>query len=103
MSSGNIPGLSQQQPDPNAVQNTASKVRKKRASQKTPEPVADILDRRNESRRYYQINFWDEWEDAYRATKCRTKPIMVKDKLGNDVEDKSRTNVAMPELSLIAR
>src|ERR1700733_14419388 len=69
----------------------------------TEELVADILDRRNESRRYMQINYWDAWEDVYRATKCRTKPIMTKDKSGNEVEDTTRTNVAMPELSLIAR
>ena len=67
------------------------------------EDVSNILDRRNESRRYMQINYWDSWEDVYRATKCRTKPIMVKDGKGNEVEDKTRTNVAMPELSLIAR
>jgi hypothetical protein len=84
-----IPGTSQQAP---TVQTNS-----------TPESVADILDRRNESRRYMQINYWDQWEDVYRASKCRTKPIMVKDKSGNEVEDKTRTNVAMPELSLIAR
>lgn len=50
-----------------------------------------------------QINYWDAWEDVYRASKCRTKPIMVTNKDGNEVEDKTRTNVAMPELSLIIR
>jgi len=50
-----------------------------------------------------QINYWDAWEDVYRASKCRTKPIMVTDKTGLQVEDKTRTNVAMPELSLIVR
>src|ERR1700676_3925807 len=84
-----IPGMSSAAPNVN----TESTVGK----------VADILDRRNESRRYMQINFWDQWEDVYRATKCRVKPIMVKDKSGNEVEDTTRTNVAMPELSLIAR
>jgi hypothetical protein len=72
-------------------------------SQATPGLVSDILDRRNESRRYMQINYWDAWEDVYRASKCRTKPIMTKDKAGNEVEDNTRTNVAMPELSLIIR
>lgn len=71
--------------------------------ERTPGLTADILDRRNESRRYMQINYWDAWEDVYRASKCRTKPIMHKDKAGNEVEDKTRTNVAMPELSLIVR
>lgn len=65
--------------------------------------VSDIIDRRNESRRYYQTNYWDEWEMVYRAAKCRTQPIMTKDRAGNDVEDEARTNVCMPEMSLIRR
>ena len=80
-----------------------SKRSSKRSSRKTGNDVADILDRRNESRRYAQINYWDIWEDVYRASKCRTKPIMVTDNSGNQVEDTTRTNVAMPELSLIIR
>jgi hypothetical protein len=50
-----------------------------------------------------QSNYWDEWEDAYRAVKCKTKPIMVTDKFGAQSEDTTRTNVCMPELSLIRR
>src|SRR6266566_5571119 len=92
LDAGGVPGQSTQKPD-----------QSKRRSRKTPENVADILDRRNEARRYMQINYWDAWEDVYRASKCRTKPIMVTDKSGNQVEDKTRTNVAMPELSLIIR
>src|SRR5438105_11241151 len=90
--SNETPGQSQQKPD-----------QSKKPAKRTPESVADVLDRRNESRRHMQINYWDQFEDVYRASKCRTKPIMVKDRAGNDVEDKSRTNVAMPELSLIIR
>jgi len=96
MASSNIPGLSQQQPE-------AQPIRKKRATRKTPENVSEILDRRNESRRYMQINYWDQWEDVYRASKCRTKPIMVKASDGSETEDRTRTNVAMPEMSLIIR
>src|SRR5260221_11455604 len=92
LDTGGIPGASQQKPDP-----------PKKKAKKTPGVVADILDRRNESRRYMQINYWDQWEDVYRASKCRTKPIMVTDKAGNETEDRTRTNVAMPELSLIMR
>jgi hypothetical protein len=99
MASG-IPGISQQPPSNPQTPEAAGK---KKRSKRTPENVADILDRRNESRRYMQINYWDMWEDVYRASKCRTKPIMVTDKSGNEVEDKTRTNVAMPELSLIIR
>ncbi len=91
-----IPGASQQ-PDP-APQKTG-----KKKPAKTPGTVSDILDRRNESRRYMQINYWDMWEDVFRASKCMTKPIMIIDKTGNQTEDKTRTNVAMPELSLIIR
>ncbi len=89
---GGVPGQSTQKPD-----------QPKRKSRKTPENVADILDRRNESRRWAQINLWDMWEDVFRASKCRTKPIMVTDETGKSVEDTTRTNVAMPELSLIIR
>lgn len=94
-----IPGDSQQKPDPAAP----PKQRRVKGAGMRPGAVADILDRRNESRRYMQINYWDMWEDVFRASKCRTKPIMVTDKSGNQVEDKTRTNVAMPELSLIIR
>lgn len=86
-------------------QSQAAPVTKPKRKGKSPEDIlrADIVDRRNESRRYMQINYWDMWEEVYRASKCRTKPIMVKDKTGAEVEDKTRTNVAMPELSLISR
>lgn len=65
--------------------------------------VSTIIDRRNESRRYMQINYWDEWEDVYRSSKCLTKKITVAAKDGTQVEDQTRTNVCMPETSLIIR
>jgi hypothetical protein len=69
-------------------------------------PIAelqDVLDRRNEARRYMQINYWDEWEEVYRSSKCLTKKIMVTARDGSQVEDTTRTNVCMPETSLIRR
>ena len=93
-----LPGQSKALPD-----GQTDGAKPKRRSRRTPENVADILDRRNESRRYMQINYWDAWEDVYRASKCRTKPIMITGKDGVQKEDTSRTNVAMPELSLIIR
>lgn len=73
----------------------------------SPNPNAaeqdDILQRRNEARRYMQINYWDEWEDVYRSSKCLTKKIMVTARDGSQVEDTTRTNVCMPETSLIRR
>lgn len=65
--------------------------------------MSDILDRRNEARRYMQINYWDEWEDVYRSSKCLTKKIMVTARDGSQIEDTTRTNVCMPETSLIRR
>lgn len=65
--------------------------------------VSDIVDRRNESRKFMQSNYWDEFEETIRAIKCRTKPIMVLDRQGKEVEDTTRTNVCMPEISLIRR
>jgi hypothetical protein len=100
MDTGGIPGASQQKPDTDTTQQKGTP---KKKTKKPVGVVADILDRRNESRRYMQINYWDQWEDVFRASKCRTKPIMVTDKTGNQTEDKTRTNVAMPELSLIIR
>jgi hypothetical protein len=97
LDAGGIPGASQQKPD------SATPKRRVPGIGLRPGNVADILDRRNESRRYMQINYWDMWEDVYRASKCRTKPIMFIDQKGNQTEDKTRTNVAMPELSLIIR
>jgi hypothetical protein len=73
------------------------------SANRTSEDVAQVLDRRNESRRYMQLNYWDEWEDVYRSSKCLTKKIMVTNKAGQTVEDTSRTNVCMPETSLTIR
>lgn len=50
-----------------------------------------------------RVNHYGDWEEAYRSIKCKTAPIMVKDKDGKDVEDKRRTNVAMPTQSVIVR
>ena len=50
-----------------------------------------------------QINYWDEWEEVYRSSKCLTKKIMVTAKDGSQIEDTTRTNVCMPETSLIRR
>lgn len=63
----------------------------------------DILERFKQSQKFMQDNYWDEFAEVYRAVKCRTKPIMVKGKSGKMEEDKNRTNVCMPEMSLIVR
>lgn len=68
-----------------------------------PQTVSDVLDRRNESRKYAQQNFWDEFESVYRSSKCLAPKLMTTDAQGNEVEDKSRTNVCFPVTSLSIR
>jgi len=65
--------------------------------------VSDIIERRNQSRDYMVANYYDELVETYRAIKCRTKPFLKIDNNGKEVEDKSRTNVAMPDLNIIFR
>lgn len=64
--------------------------------------VKKALDRRRRS-----LDFWapvyDECAEVYQAVKCRTSPILVTDKTGSQVEDKSRTNVCMPGPSIMVR
>src|SRR5262245_13315843 len=68
-----------------------------------PETVSEVIDRRNESRKYMQQNYWDEWETVYRYSKCLAPKIMRKNNKGEEEEDTSRTNVCMPETSLSIR
>jgi len=56
--------------------------------------LQDVLDRRNEARRYMQINYWDEWEDVYRSSKCLTKKILVTAKDGTQIEDTCNTTAS---------
>ena len=65
--------------------------------------VRTVVERRRESQKYMRENYWEEFEDVQRAINCRTKPIIVKDASGREVEDPTRTNVCMPELWLVAR
>jgi hypothetical protein len=67
--------------------------------------VTDIIQRRDESKKWLKQNYWDEWVETWRGIKCRTKPIYQMDDAGKQTknEDKSRTNVAMPDLNLIYR
>jgi hypothetical protein len=66
--------------------------------------VSSILERFTESRKHMQ-DLWGEIQEVYRAIKCRTLPIYKLDESGKPTnqEDKSQTNVAMPDLNLIYR
>jgi hypothetical protein len=61
--------------------------------------LTEILARKKESAQWYNDNYYGEWETVYLASKCKTKPITYKNDKGETVEDKARTNVAMPDLA----
>lgn len=67
--------------------------------------VSDIIERRNESKKWLKQNYWDEWVDTWRMIKCRTKPLKKIDSAGKETteEDKSRTNVESGLANLIFR
>lgn len=62
-----------------------------------------VCERRRESLQWLNENYYDEFTEVYRAAKCRTKAIMVKNSSGKEVEDKTRTNVAMPDMAVMIR
>ena len=67
--------------------------------------VSDIIQRRDESKKWLRLNYWDEWVDTWRMIKCRTKPVRKLDRAGKETneEDKSRTNVESGLANLIYR
>ena len=67
--------------------------------------MTDIIERRNESRKWMRKNVYDEMTEVWRGLKCKTAPIFKRDRAGveTQTEDKSRTNVAMPDLNIIFR
>ena len=81
--------------------NTDAKVNDGTAAVETT--VSDIVERRNQSRDWMVANYYDELVETYRAIKCRVSPFMKQGPDGKWVEDKSRTNVAMPDLNMMYR
>lgn len=67
--------------------------------------VSDIIQRRDESKKWLRYNYWDEWVETWRMIKCRTKPLRKVDTAGKETneEDKSRTNVESGLANLIYR
>jgi hypothetical protein len=70
---------------------------------KTRQIAQKIKERRDESRKWMDDNVYGELAEVFLAINCKTRPIMVKDGKGNNVEDITRTNVSMPILSLVQR
>jgi len=69
----------------------------------TVDVASEVLEQRKTSERYMQANYYDEWAEIYRNLKARVKPIMVKDKNGDMVEDKSRSNICLPDHFVMLR
>jgi len=63
----------------------------------TDDTAAEILEQRKASQRYMQNNYYDEWTEIYRNLKARVRPIMRTNQKGEEVEDKSRSNVCLPD------
>lgn len=63
-----------------------------------------IRERRKASADWWNDNYYAEITEVYRGTKCITEPIWVKDpKTGKKKVDKTRTNIAMPDMSRMVR
>lgn len=67
--------------------------------------VNDVIERRDASRKWMRDNIYSELVEVNRAIKCRTVPILKKNRAGQETTevDKSRTNVCMPDLNIIHR
>lgn len=66
------------------------------------EKVKTLIERRRKSLDFYAPQY-EEFVEVQRAAKCMTVPIMVTGKDGKEVEDKTRTNVCMPGISIMHR
>lgn len=66
---------------------------------------AQVIVKRRKKSMDYWASIYDECAEVYQAVQCRTTPIYKKDKEGRDTteEDTTRTNVAMPILSIMVR
>ena len=75
------------------------------AKEQTPDEKAkrrvdDMVDRRKASKQWLEDNFWGEWREAYQQYKCRVEPIIDP---RTKKEDKTRTNIALPDAWIITR
>jgi hypothetical protein len=63
--------------------------------------VNRVVERYKESAKWYNENYYAEFEQIHLASKCKTKPIVYKNAQGKEIEDKTRTNVAMPDIAAL--
>lgn len=72
-------------------------------TRKVDDNASEITEQRSASLQYYASNFYEEWREVYRTTKARVEPLMRKNGRGVMVEDKSRTNVCLPDHFVMMR
>lgn len=65
--------------------------------------ASEIVEQRRASLRYFNNNYYGEIVEIYRSMKARVVKKMVKNEKGEDVEDTSRTNVALPDHFVMVR
>src|ERR1700743_2504176 len=65
--------------------------------------ASEIIEQRRASVRYFTNNFYEEWAGVSRTTKGRTLPRIRGNREGKEVEDKSRTNVCLPDHFVMMR
>lgn len=67
----------------------------------------DLLDRvrqrRDDSLQWFDDNYYKEFIEVNKMSKCRTEPIIVKGRDGKTKEDLTRTNVAYPDAHVMIR
>src|SRR5690242_3929723 len=70
---------------------------------KIDDDASEILEQRHASERYFMNNYYSEWTEVYRNLECRVEPITKKNDQGEDEEDTSRSNVALPDTATMVR
>src|SRR5690242_21725484 len=72
-------------------------------TRKIDDDASEILEQRHASERYFMNNYYSEWTEVYRNLKCRVEPITKKNDKGEDEEDTTRQNVALPDPPTMVR
>lgn len=65
--------------------------------------ASEILEQRRASERYFMSNWFEPWAEIYRNIKCRVEPLVRKNDEGEEVEDKDKTNICLPDHHTMVR